>query len=312
MRRLDARSLLLLLGAVTAGASAFPAIRAAVAAYAPGELALLRWGVASILLAGYAWWARIPRLRGKDLAHAALIGLIGMTLYHLALNLGETGATAGTASLLVSTSPLLTALLAFVALRERASVAAWIGLVVSFLGASVLALSTEGGLHVDRFAAFLAAAALAQASYVVVMRALVLRHGALVVTCHAVWFGALFLAPFALTLPHAIAAAPASATLAAVYTGIVPGALGAFLWAAATKRTDAGTMGSFLFLVPPLVMTMEWLWMGVVPTTRTILGGALVLAGLGLATLSRRHPRAGRAGTAAPTLPSTQGLRPQN
>jgi drug/metabolite transporter (DMT)-like permease len=106
-----------------------------------------------------------------------------------------------------------------------------------------------------------------------------------------VWFGTLFLAPFALDLPAAIHAAPASATMAALYTGVVPGALGALLWAAATKRTDAGTMGSFLFLVPPLVMLLEWAWMGVVPSPRTLLGGALVLAGLGLATAMRQRGR---------------------
>src|SRR5215471_11678561 len=66
-------------------ASAFPGIRAGLTAYSPGEVALLRYLVASAALAGFALATRMRLPTRQDVLPIALIGVIGISVYNLAL-----------------------------------------------------------------------------------------------------------------------------------------------------------------------------------------------------------------------------------
>lgn len=75
---------------LAAWGSAFAGIRAALAGYEPTHMALFRYLVASLTLAVYALAVRMPLPRWRDLPGLAVIGLIGISFYHTALNYGET------------------------------------------------------------------------------------------------------------------------------------------------------------------------------------------------------------------------------
>ena len=75
--------------------SAFAAIRVGLRGYSPGELALLRFAVASAALAVYALAARLRLPRVRDLPLLLLMGFLGFTVYHVALNMGEVVVEAG-------------------------------------------------------------------------------------------------------------------------------------------------------------------------------------------------------------------------
>src|SRR5688572_11240141 len=109
---MNGRSVLAITVTVLFWSSAFAAIEYALRAYGPGELALLRFGVASIALAIYAPIHGIRRIELRDVPAMVLMGFLGVTVYHLALNFGQLEVTAGQASLLIATSPVFTALLA--------------------------------------------------------------------------------------------------------------------------------------------------------------------------------------------------------
>ena len=96
---------------VTLWASAFVGIRAALGSYSPGQLVLLRFLVASIVLIGYACCVRMPLPMLRDVPQIVLLGLSGITIYNLALNYGETQVTAGVASFIVGTVPIWTGLI---------------------------------------------------------------------------------------------------------------------------------------------------------------------------------------------------------
>lgn len=93
-------------------ASAFPAIRAALEAYQPSHLSLLRLLIGSIILGIAAWIMRIPLPQIRDVPVILLLGFLGFSVYHTALNLGEQTVEAGPASLLVTTTPIFAAILA--------------------------------------------------------------------------------------------------------------------------------------------------------------------------------------------------------
>jgi drug/metabolite transporter (DMT)-like permease len=281
-------------------ASAFAGIRVAVAAYGPGHLALLRFLAASAALAGYAALAR-PRLpRAADLPGVAAAGLAGVAVYHVALNAGERTVTAGAASLLVGTVPLLTALLAAAWLGERPGPRVVAGLALGLAGAALVAAG-EGGAAgpaggAPGGALLVLLAALAQSAYFVLQKPYLARYGAAGVTACAVWVGTAALLVFLPGLPAAVRAAPPAATAAALYLGLFPGALAYATWAYALARMPAARAAGALYLVPPTTVLIAALWPGESPSPLALAGGAVALAGVAVATRrpARRPTARGR------------------
>jgi drug/metabolite transporter (DMT)-like permease len=125
-------------------ASAFAGIRIGLEAYGPGQVALMRLLVASVVLAAYAAIARMQWPGRRDLPAVFLAGFLAFAVYHVALNHGEVTVSAGAASILINTAPLFTDLLAVTFLGERLRAFGWVGMAVSFAGAALISLAVGG------------------------------------------------------------------------------------------------------------------------------------------------------------------------
>ena len=286
---LDLRTLLALACTIVLWASAFVGIRAGLVAYSPAHLALLRFLVASLALGCYAAVTRMRLPRPRDLPAIALIGVIGITLYNLALNAGERSVTAGAASLLVNTAPIWTAVLATAFLGERLRRWGWLGMALSFIGAATIALGERGGLGLSGGAGLVLLAALAQSVYFVLQKPHLANYRPVEFAAYAIWAGTLGLLPFASGLVNTVQAAPLSATLAVVFLGVGPAALAYATWAAVLARVPAARAASMLYLVPGVALLIAWLWLGEVPSSLSLLGGAVAIAGVVIVTTLGRE-----------------------
>src|ERR1700761_1227124 len=101
--------------------SAFAGIRAALGAYPPGALVLLRFLIASTALAVWALISKMPMPRLRDLPAMLALGLLGIAGYQIALTFGQQTITAGAAGLIITLAPLFMALLGTILLGERLS-----------------------------------------------------------------------------------------------------------------------------------------------------------------------------------------------
>lgn len=268
--------------------SAFAAIRVGLSAYGPGELALLRFLTASAALAlvALARRTRLPRLR--DLPLILLLGGLGITGYHLALNFGEVTVSAGTASLLIGAAPLFTALLAMPVLRERMRPIGWLGIAAGFVGVALIALGEGGGVRMEAGAGIVVLAALSTSVYNVLQKREMGRYGPLEFTTYVIWAGTIPMLVFAPGLVRALGSAPVGATASAVYLGVFPGAVGYVLWVGALSRFSASALASVLYLNPVLAMLIAWAWLGEIPAGLTVVGGAVAIAGAALASWAGR------------------------
>ena len=280
MPRFTSRTLFALAFTLVVWASAFAGIRAGLRAYSPANLAILRFLIASAVLAIYAAVAHFRRPALRDLPGLIFTGCIGITFYNLALNYGETRVTAGAASMLIASVPIWTALAARFCLQEKLSVVGWLGVFVSFAGIALIASGEGGGIHLSPQALFILAAAITSAAYMILQKQYLSRYSALEFTAYSVWFGTALMLPFGRGLLTTLRSAPAAATLSIVYLGIFPGALAYVAWAYVMSHGAAGRTSTLLYVIPVLAIAIGWLWLREVPRLLTFVGGAVALFGV--------------------------------
>ena len=269
-------------------ASAFAAIRAGLQGYSPGHLALLRFLVGSALLVLYAAATRMPPPHWRDLPAVLLGGILGFFGYHVGLAFGQVTVEAGSASLIISSVPVFTALLAVAFLGERLGPLGWVGTLVSFGGVAMISLGEGGSFGIDPGAAPILLAAVSESLFFVFQKPYLARYGSLRFTTYAIWAGTLVMLVFLPGLPGAVVEAPIEATLSVVYLGIFPTVIAYLALGYAFARMPASNATSFLYLVPGLAFVVAWIWLGEVPTLLTVLGGVITLSGVVLVNARSR------------------------
>ncbi len=147
--------------------TAFPAIRLGLESYTPEHLTLLRLLIASfiLLLFSFIYKLRLPDL--KDIPAIFIFGALGFTIYHIALNYGEKTVNAGSASLIISVTPIVTAILASVFLNEKMKLNGWIGGLMSFAGIALISFSQGDTIQLNSGGLFILLAAISESLFFV-------------------------------------------------------------------------------------------------------------------------------------------------
>jgi drug/metabolite transporter (DMT)-like permease len=276
------------LATVVLWASAFPGIRVALRTFEPVPLASMRFTIAAALMAAWWSWRRPQQPTRADALRLLACGSIGIAGYNVLLNIGQTSVSAGAASFIVNTVPLLTTALAALTLGERVRGWAWLGAVVGFLGVALIASGQPGGLQFGQGASLVFGAAVCQTVFFVLQRPLIARYGAPTCAAAVVVTGALMLLPW---LPAGLAQAEATgaAVWPVLYLGVFPAALGYATWATAQAHFGASRAANFLYLVPLVATALAMPLAGEFPGALTLAGGALVLTGVMTAQLAGRR-----------------------
>ncbi len=274
-------------------ASSFPLIRVALDAYSPGQIALMRFAIASILLAVFVLPRRMGLPKRADLPGLLVAGLLGIFAYPVALGYGQQSVCSGPAAVLVESAPIFTALFAALFLRKRLRLREWVGILVAFFGVAVIAVGeSDGDFGIAPGAPLLLVAAVTTSAYFVAQKPYLARYGALAVAFYTLLAGTAGLLVFAPGVPEAVRQASLEETLSVLYLGVFPSAVAYTTWAYALSKLSASKAASYLYLIPPLTFVIAWAFFGETPTALSVAGAAVTLAGVAaVQTFSRSNRR---------------------
>lgn len=259
--------------------------------YEPGQLALLRFLVASVFMAGVALVSGISLPRVADLPWLCVLGFFGIFLHHVSLNHGQQWVSAGAASVLAQSVPLFSAVVAFFFLKEAVSAWRWGCVLLGLLGVLVVIFGEQGAGAVDWHGALILLAALSWSLYFALQKRYARHYDPLTTVCYTVWSGTLLLSVYWPGLPQAWGRAPLKVNLAVLLLGVFPSALAYLAWAYVLRHTEVSRSAIALYLVPPVAMVMAAAVLGEPVSIKVLLGALIVLSSVAAMGLEGRFRR---------------------
>lgn len=282
----------------------------------PAVLSVSRFAIALLVLAPIA--VRRPRF-AKTLRdpRTILLGLTGVTLYYSFANIGLLFTTPGTAALVVSLLPVLTAIAAVVMIKERLSGRTIVGLALATVGVGLVAAS---GFRLDLGVLLNIVALASYAIYTVLLRRDGDREDApdalVLATATGIWGTVLMLPWLVWEIAVGTAAVPTDlrGILSIVALALVVTAPTLVLFNYGAERLPAAISGVATAAIPALGYGFALLLGEPLDPVKAI-GGAIALAGVLLATLAQPDVEPSPPGLALPEpaelAPHEQSLAPE-
>jgi drug/metabolite transporter (DMT)-like permease len=256
--------------------------------FSAAALGLIRCSVASLFLVLVVLVTRLRPPGKNELPLFLFSGLAGFTFYLIAFNTGSSLLNATTACVVISTSPIITALLARLVFGERLSGRQWFATGLAFCGVLILSL-WDGVFSVSPGLAWMLAAAFLISAHNIVQRALCKRFTALAITAYSYFIGTIFLMVFLPEASQQLRAAPPFHLALVCYLGIFPGSMAYFFWGKALSiAPKTSNVTNYMFLTPFLALVLDYAVTGALPGTATFSGGGIILTGLLIFQFSRK------------------------
>jgi drug/metabolite transporter (DMT)-like permease len=247
------------------------------------------------LLAIHPPWR--PKLTRREWGIIVLAGILAVPICQLAIVEGQRYLSPAIASLVVTFSPAIAAVL--VARSERLTPKQAAGFALALGGVAVIVILGAGsGAELHASDPLKAAVALltptSWALYTLISKPLARRHGSVGPVAVAMLVGSVALIPL---LPNALEAAPEVSATGWVWLGylVVGGTLGPYiLWAYGLRGLPVNRTAAFMYVIPCFAMGWTFLFLGEAPSGIALAGGATVLAGVALTQSAPREAPGGR------------------
>jgi drug/metabolite transporter (DMT)-like permease len=230
-----------------------------------------------------------------DLKELALFGFLSISIYFWLQYTGVQYAGAGVSAVLVTgLIPVLTGLSGAVLLKERFNLKRGLGVALGLTGVALIALPKLIVGNIDWLffvgVACLLGNAVCWSMYSTLSRRLMKRIGKpLMVTAYTTLGGMLFLLPMSLTSDWGVLSSlTANQWWSILYLAIICSSGGYFLWNYALSKTEAVKASVWLYLEPVAALIGSFALFGQVPTPLTFIGGAIILTGALLTSLSKQ------------------------
>jgi drug/metabolite transporter (DMT)-like permease len=270
----------------------FPVAKAALRELSPLAFNALRYPFAALVVfIAMRWRSGLRWPAPGDRWRVVLLGLFGNLVYQQFFIFGLDQTRAGTASILLASTPIITALLSFAAGHEHPRTGTWLGVLATFAGiALVVSLGARTGANRDHTLLgnlLMLGASLSWAGYTVGSRTLIQRYGALRFTAWTLWVGttALVLAGLPDLLRTDLRAVSAAGWFGVVYAGAFSIGIAYLIWYYGVRQLGNTRTAVFGNLVPLVALAAAWLYLDEVPRLGQVIGAGIIIGGVTLAQM---------------------------
>ena len=265
---------------------------------APHMLALLRWSLAGLILAAFAW----PELLAKRAMlldngwHYLVLGALGMWICGAWVYIGARSTSATNIALIYALSPVFIALVSSFWLRERLGLMQWLGIALAFVGLVHVVIKGQWvALAQVRLVAgdlWILAATVSWTLYSIFLKRWPSDFSPIARLVLIISGGVLLLVP--LTVLEALSGLPMTQTIwgwktftLAIAAAFMPGA-GAYLaYATLQKALGAARASLTLYLGPLYAAVTAFLVLGEPVYFFHLVGAAIILPGIYLASRTK-------------------------
>jgi len=291
---LKAKTILLMLFVVLAWGSAFPLVKVVLAEVSPMTLGFIRFLVATPFLVLYAY---VEHGKGywrtfvENPLLLALMGVTGVTGYHLLQNLAAEVSSPTSQSIIISSNPIMVALLSAVLLEEKIGKTKLVGIAIGFAGVLVIVLSensTAFGGSSNLVGDLLnVGAAFSWAVYSVLSKKLATTHSAIELTATSMVFGTLFFVPVVYLRERPQLPTSLPVWLGVAELSLIASCLAYAVWNYLLSQEDASKVSISLFLIPVVSAAISVTLLSEPLTFPIIVGMVMVITGVLVAERNR-------------------------
>ncbi len=269
--------------------------RLALGLIAPHMLALLRWSLAGLVLAVFAWPELVAKKSSllKNSWHFVVLGGLGMWICGAWVYIGARSTSATNIALIYTLSPVFIALVSTFWLRERLGLTQWLGIAMAFVGLVHVVIRGQWVALADvRLVAgdlWILGATVSWTLYSIFLKRWPSDFSPIARLVLIISGGVLLLLP--LTVLEALSGLPMTQTVwgwktfaLALAAALLPGA-GAYLaYANLQKALGAARAGLTLYLSPLYVAVTAFLVLGEPVYFYHLVGAVVILPGIYLAS----------------------------
>jgi drug/metabolite transporter (DMT)-like permease len=252
----------------------------------PAALVGIRLALGAPILALAAGLHREKLPSASDLVRLAWLGALGISVNQLLFVGGLSRSGPVNASIAVLLIPPFTAGAALLLRKERFVLLRALGVAIAMVGGAVLvgAERFDGSRLIGNL--MLVGNTASYGVYLVLARDTVARLGALRTVAWVMVLGGLEALPFTAVPTFAVdwAAIPLHAWGAILFVVLGPTVLTYLLNAWALSRAHSSLVATYVYAQPPIAALASWWLLDILPSSRVVLAGAIIVVGLALAT----------------------------
>jgi len=259
-------------------------IKVALVTYRPYEIVFLRLLLASVLLFGVTrLFRQSEKVSAKDLRYLMLVAFCEPFMYFIGEANGMQYVSPTLGSLIISTIPLVSALGAWIFLKERIYPLLIVGLLVSFSGVALLSFAEPDLRGTLKGVLLLMVAVFSGMFYGITVRRMTLKYRSLTIVTWQNFFGMLYMLPLFLyyDLGHFLTVRHSAVGLLTIAAMSVFASVGAFLLYTGVIR-ELGLIRSNVFtnLIPVFTVFLAFFILGERLSLRGAAGVTLTVLGL--------------------------------
>lgn len=254
--------------------------------FTPVEMFVYRFGVAYLLLLALTF-KHILSNNWKDELQFFICGLCAGSLYFVTENYALKHTTAGNVSLLVSISPVFTAVLLSVVYKTRMKLGVILGSVIAFLGVACVIFSNGEGFEIRPVGDILAlVASISWAIYTVAVKRLSPIYTSLFVTRKIFFYGVITALPLLiiqnepLHIGSLFNGENPSFTINFIFLVVFCSVCAYLIWNEAMKKLGSVTANNYLYLQPMVTMIAAYFILDEIITPMGYVGCFLIIGGL--------------------------------